>query len=234
MFTDHRGPRTGSTRLLIGLAVAAISATGIAVAATAQAETAAPASKPVIRPVAAAATSATATAANFQNSPRAPKPLGASGRAALGGGYSFQVENDQWAVVGRSNDVVWDRLTGPGSRYSSLEVKVSPGGPVLNAMFARADVHTVVYTHGSKAWYAAVHTVPGGWVQASAKLAGVSYRGEVAGPPKTGDFGFAVFAYDRSGKLLDQFPKNLKDPLNGKPGLPRSSNGFTVRTTTLR
>ncbi|MGC4936923.1 hypothetical protein [Kribbella sp. DT2] len=150
----------------------------------------------------------------------------AAGPEAVAAKSKFVFQNERPAAVPGRTDVKaqggWDAL------HSSLGVARAAGGPKLSAAFPTAKVHTVIFTSGTKAWYADVEHRDG-WTKAAAQLKGVPYAGEPEGPTNPARFGFAVFAYDQTGRLLHQFPGKIADPL-GK-GAGETPPGFSVYTT---
>ncbi|TWD82563.1 hypothetical protein FB561_3696 [Kribbella amoyensis] len=192
--------------VMAGLVVAGVSGAGFAAVAAARTEQAAPLRE-------------TAKTEQITASRQAQPASGATKS-------KFVFQNQRPAAVPGRTDV-----TPRGTKdtlHSSLRVEPAPGGPELSSSFPTTKVHTVVFTRGTKAWYAAVQHRDG-WTSATVKLKGESYTGEAAGPTNPSTFGFGVFAYDRSGRLLQQFPGKVADPLGKGP--VKSPPGFTVSTT---
>jgi hypothetical protein len=224
--TSGRAARLAVTGLAVA-GVAGITITGAAIAGTgkpaAGAELPAAAAVPnAAVPKAGAAKVVAKSKYAFQNKPQTVGTLAANGSVEIAAEVTFRTRGTQWALISHvpgeepfepfgwratvGNDNIGDG-TSPGIQ------SMGSGHAILaNSVFNNKNAATVVYTSGTKAWYAKVYRLGGiaGWVESSAVLNGAKTVRQTPGPK--GDE-VAVFVYDADGKLLKRFPDNAENPL---------------------
>ncbi|QNE20153.1 hypothetical protein F1D05_22390 [Kribbella qitaiheensis] len=159
----------------------------------------------------------------FQNGPQAVGTLAANGSVEVGAGLTFQTRGTQWALVnhlpGEATSFGWRATVGNDNigdgTKPGIQSTASRGTIVVSSVFSSKKVATVVYTSGTKAWYAKVERLGGipGWVGSNAVLNGAMTTKTVTRTPGLTGNDVAVFVYDAAGKLLTQFPDNAENPL---------------------
>ncbi|QNE20154.1 hypothetical protein F1D05_22395 [Kribbella qitaiheensis] len=220
--TSGRAVRLTVTGVAVA-AAAGLAITGVAVAGTDKpADAGLPAAVGV--PEAAAAPKAAAMSKFvFQNGPQAVGTLAANGSVEVGAGLTFQTRGTQWALVnhlpGEATSFGWRATVGNDNigdgTKPGIQSTASRGTIVVSSVFSSKKVATVVYTSGTKAWYAKVERLGGipGWVGSNAVLNGAMTTKTVTRTPGLTGNDVAVFVYDAAGKLLVKFPDNAENPL---------------------
>ncbi|WP_112241735.1 hypothetical protein [Kribbella monticola] len=168
----------------------------------------------------------------FQNKPPAVGALPANGSVEIAADVTFRTKGTQWALVSHApgeepyEPFGWRATVGNANIGDGTSPGIQSLGSgedvVANSVFRNSKVATVVYTRGTKAWYAKVYRLAGipGWVESNALVdagnqprqtpaAGHSIT-RITGPDHNE---LAVFVYDAAGKLLKQFPDNAENPL---------------------
>jgi hypothetical protein len=165
----------------------------------------------------------------FQNEPQSVGQLPANGSVRIAPYFLFRTRGTQWAVISQIpgepqyEPFGWRATVDNANLGDGIDPGIqsvgSGTGLLVNSVFKGPRVATVVYTRGTKAWYAKVYRLGGisGWVQSSAVIAGpvtpttVTAGTQVTPAPPGGD-DVSVFAYDGSGRLVASFGTG-KDPL---------------------
>jgi hypothetical protein len=169
----------------------------------------------------------------FQNKPQSIGSLAANGSVEIGTDVTFRLRGTQWALVSHvpGEDAYepfgWRATVGNDNIGDGTDPGVQGMGAgkaqLVSSVFNCPKAATVVYTRGTKAWYAKIYRLGGihGWVESSVLIpvsaptgtetAGTITAGKsvTAAPP---DDDVSVFAYDANGKLLASFGA-AKDPL---------------------
>lgn len=164
----------------------------------------------------------------FQNRPQAIGSLPVNGSVEIGTGVTFRTRGTQWVLVSHvpGEDAYepfgWRATVGNDNIGDGTDPGIQSMGAgkaqLVSSVFNCPKAATVVYTKGTKAWYAKLYLLGGitGWVESSALIPVPAPTGTIAAgkgvtPAVPGDE-VSVFAYDANGKLLASFG-GAKDPL---------------------
>ncbi|ONI66806.1 hypothetical protein BWI15_26785 [Kribbella sp. ALI-6-A] len=158
----------------------------------------------------------------FQNSRPAIGQLPADASVRIAPHYSLKTRGTQWAVISQVpgeapyepfgwRATVGNTNLGDGTSPGVQSLGIGGKSQLVSSVFNCPEAATVVYTSGTRAWYAKVYRLGGiqGWVASSAIVTG-SATGSVTPGPK--DEAVSVFAYDAQGELLTSFGGG-KNPL---------------------
>ncbi|TWD80937.1 hypothetical protein FB561_2035 [Kribbella amoyensis] len=154
----------------------------------------------------------------FQNKRPAVGRLAAGAEVKIAPHLFFATKGTEWAVISRVpgepayEPFGWRRTLGNDNLGDPSTPGIQSVGPVVSSVFQSAEVSTVVYTRGSKAWYGKIYRLGGipGWVQSSAQLTADPAAKKSPGPQPPA---VSVFSYDAAGKLLSKFGDAKGDPL---------------------